>query len=229
MAKNNKPTEKPISFYIQGIQDGTIRASSLSTDIIEEIVRALRAESSSPSQIAQLIGRSDRTVRRYVAEIRNKNALTPSLEEVKRFVGELVQKTMTGHSHCERLARSKDGSIAEKAQAEFLGWRILKELTEKLQTLGYLPSRPQEVTGDVFHHMTGESEDEIVDTKNMLIEIEDALKKAGTLDDKTQARVSILKAKIEKFEASSEAAKLLSDLNKAAEQKENKNGQEDKK
>ena len=229
MAKNNKPTEKPISFYIQGLQNGTIRASSLSTDTIEEIVKALYGEGSSPLQIAQLLDKTDRTVRRYLAEIREKNALTPNLEQAKQFVGELVQKARISHSYLLRLARSKEGSISEKAQAEFAGWRILKELTEKLQTLGYMPLKPQEIMGDVFHHMAGESEDEIADTKNMLIEIENALKKAGTLDDKTQERVRILKAKVEKFEASTEAAKLLSDLTKAVEQKENKNEQEDKK
>ncbi|MEI6049562.1 MAG: hypothetical protein WCS03_11735 [Bacteroidota bacterium] len=220
MEKNKKSSERPETIYIQGIQNGTINASSLPTKIIEQIIEVLTAEGSSPAQIAQLLDKTDRTVRRYIVEINKKNALTPNLELVKQLVGELVQKARISHTYLLRLARLKKGSIAEKVQAEFSAWRVFKELIEKLQSLGYMPTKPQGITGDIFLHMAEGGEDEISDSKNILVEIEQIVKEAGTLSPETEAQIKVLKTRIQNAELSSEAAKLLKSLGDTKEKKE---------
>lgn len=200
MAKNNKPSEKPISFYIQGIQSGTIKVSSLPPDTIEQIVEVFYAEGSSTAQIAQLIDRSDRTVRRYLEDVRKKNALTPDLEQAKQFMGELVQKARISHAYLMRLARSKEGSIADKAQAEYAAWRVLKDLFEKLQSAGYVQLRPQEVVSDIYHHNEGGDSRTYEQLKQDLIDIERVARDTGTLDPKIENGIKLLQQRIEKAE-----------------------------
>ena len=222
MAKNNKSFERPVSFYIQEIQNGNIRASSLSPEIIEQIVEVLYAEGSSTTQIAQLLDRTDRTVRRYLEEIRKKNALTPNLEQAKQFVGELVQKARISHAYLMRLARSKDGSIAERTQAEFAAWRIIKEMIEKLQSLTYLPMKSQTITGDIYHHNEGGDNRTYEQLKQDLKDIERVARETGTLDPKTEESIKLLQKRIEKAEIVEEIA----DLNKGKDGDQN-NKEED--
>jgi DNA-binding CsgD family transcriptional regulator len=201
MAKNKNPSEKPTAFYIQGIQSGTIRVSSLPAETIEEIVAVLSAEGSSASQIAQLLNKSDRTVYRYLGEIRKKNALTASLEKAQEFMGELVQKARASHSYLLRLARSKDGSIGEKTQAEFAAWRIIKELTEKLQSLGLLPLKEQALTGDFFHHFSASDGQAMCDEiKNSIKDIEVIASQTGGIALDDQEKINKLQSEVENFE-----------------------------
>lgn len=201
MVKNKNSLEKPIAFYIQGIQDKTIKVSSLPVETIEQVVAALHAEGSAVSQIAQLLNRSDRTVYRYLEEIRKKNALTPNLEWAKQFVGELVQKARTSHAYLLRLARSKDGSISEKAQAEFASWRVVKELTEKLQSLGFLPLKEQALTGDFFHHFSTSDGKAICDEiKNSIKDIETIASQAGGFGPGEQEEIKKIQSEVENFE-----------------------------
>ena len=214
MAKNNKSFEKPVSFYMQEIQNGNIKASSLPPEIIEQIVEVFYAEGSSTTQIAQLLDRTDRTVRRYLEEIRKKNALTPNLEQAKQFVGELVQKARISHAYLMRLARSKDGSIAERAQAEFDAWRVLKEMIEKLQDLMYLPKKSSTLTADIYHHHEEGGETKTyAQLKEDLRDIEKVAKEAGTLDPKLAENIKLLQERIEKSEISEKIVDLKKDKN----------------
>jgi hypothetical protein len=139
MKKPNDHEEKPFAHYIQGIQSGTINPGKLSQEIILGIVEVLSREGSSTSQIAQVLGKNERTIRRYLETIRAKNAIAPNIELAKEIMGELLQKARASHAYLLRLARSPGGSIAEKSQSEFYAWRIWSELIERFQSVGYLP------------------------------------------------------------------------------------------
>lgn len=209
MAKSNKLLEKPTSFYIQGIQDQAIRVGSLPIETIEQIVEALYVEGSSTSQIAQFLGKSDRTIRRYLQGIRKKNALEPNVGLAKQLIGELLQKATASHAYLLRLARSKEASVAEKTQAEFAGWRVLKELVEKFQSLGYMPMRPQQVTGDLFHHIDGEGlERSFQEARKSLADVIETAQQCGTLTPELQENVDLLMKRVEKAEIVQEVDKL---------------------
>ena len=70
-----------------------------------------------------------------------------------------------------RLARSKDASTAEKAQSEFFAFKVSVELIGKLQTMGYLPTKPQAIVGEVFHHVDGQIAN-LDDLSRQIVEIE---------------------------------------------------------
>jgi hypothetical protein len=197
MTKSTQQEEKPLAYYIQGIQSGTINPGKLSQDIILGITEGLCAEGSSTSQVAQALGKNERTVRRYLEAIRAKNALAPSLDLATEIIGELLQKARTSHAYLMRLARSQDGSIAEKAQAEYYAWRVWHELIERFQSVGYLPMKPKELTGDfVLHLGAQETNASFDDLRKQLKDIE----AAGALTQEALDKINQLNQRIEKAE-----------------------------
>jgi len=56
-----------------------------------------------------------------------------------------------------RLARIKEASVAERTQAEAAAAKLLNDFIDRLQSLGYLPQRPQQVIGDFVHRLDGAS------------------------------------------------------------------------
>ena len=143
--------DKPTLTLIQRLKDGSLSPATLTKDQRQQCVEVLLVEGYSLSQIAQLIDRSEKTIKRDLIEIRQRNALAPSPELAKQLIGNFLIKVEAHQTRLMRLARGTDGSVAERAQAEYSAWRVLKESMEVLQTLGYLPLRPQQVIGDFVH------------------------------------------------------------------------------
>jgi hypothetical protein len=134
--------------------------------------------------------------------------MVPNIEFAKQFIGELFNKAMNHHGFLVRLARAKDTASAEKIQAEFAGWKVLKELVEKLQTLGYLPSRPTEIVG-TFYHQSNDNDDNSPETmRKMLLGIEEAARDMGLLDSNVSAKIEILKTRIAQSEITEEIKQL---------------------
>jgi hypothetical protein len=71
------------------------------------------------------------------------------------MAGEFLSLTQQRVSHLMRLARSKEGSLGEKVNAEYLAHRVHTEALQRLQSLGYLPTQPQAFVGSFFHNMDG--------------------------------------------------------------------------
>jgi DNA-binding CsgD family transcriptional regulator len=225
--QNEQPndTENSALELLQKIKDGLYDPKSLGKSDRQRCVEVLVAEGYTNPQIAQIFKCTDRNIRRDVEDINKRNALTPNVEFAKQLIGLMYQKAMSHHSYLVRLARSKEGSTEAKAGAEYLAWKVLKELIEKMQTLGYLPSRPQEIIGNFFHHGEEDGQD-IIQVKNVLSEIETIARQTGTLDADTQKEIELLRSKIEKAELAIEVDNLSKKQSKTIEQKEEKNEQQ---
>jgi len=203
--------DDPIISVIQNIKDGAINPKTLSHDKRLRCVDFLvKREGYTEEQAAQILGRCERTIRRDLREIEKNNALTADIDLAKRIAGDVVQGAMTHHRYLMRLARSLEASPGEKAQAEFMAWRVLKEMTEKLQTLGYLPTTPQAVVSDIYHHQEGGDRKTYDELKQDLKEIERVASETGTLDPKTEEGIKLLQQRIEK----AEIVEQVSDLSK---------------
>jgi len=193
---------------IQDIKDGAINPKTLTKEDRQRCVEFLIGEGYTEVQIAQILTRSEKTIGRDLVDLRARNALTPNIELAKQIVGDMFQKAMAHHKYLMRLARSPEASHSEKAQSEFLAWKVLKEVVEKMQTLGYLPLKPQEIIEDIFHHVTDDDKEQcIAESKNMLIDIERASREAGTIDPETEEKIRSLKKKIEEAEIGHEVMK----------------------
>ena len=207
---NQDHDEQPTLSLIQQIKDGTLNPKTLPKEKRQWCVEFLSSEGYAQAQIGQVLMITDRTVRRDLEDIDDRNALTPDINQGKRIIGNMSQKAMAHHRYLMRLARSPDASIGEKAQAEFLAWRVLKEFVEKMQSVGYLPQKPQELISDIYHHNEGGDSKTYEQLKQDLREIERVARETGTLDLKTEEGIKLLLQRIEKAEISEKIA----DLNK---------------
>lgn len=201
MEENNKDNQEQTALkIIQDIKSGVCDPFLLDKSARQMCIEVLIGEGHTYTQLAQLLKRSEKTIARDMQEIRQKNALSPSVEFAKETVGELVTKARIHASYLMRLARDKDSPPTSKAAAEFLAWRVKKELIEKLQTLGFLPLKPQEVLGDIYHHVLKEEDESYEGVKKMICDIESAAKESGTLTSELADEIKQLSAKIDKAE-----------------------------
>lgn len=221
---SSEPEEKSILSIIQDIKDGTLNPRTLSKDVRQRCVEFLDSEGYKEAQIAQILMRCEKTVYRDLMDIENLNSMAPSVEGAKKIIGNMFQKAMVHHKYLMRLARSTEATHGERAQSEFLAWRTLKEVVEKMQTLGYLPQKPQEIIEDIFHHIEDANDERsIAEAKSVLTDIETVAKIAGTLDPETEAKIKALKSKIEKAEINNDVNKLTKEIDKPKDEKETQN------
>lgn len=217
MANNDhKPDEGTdrVLHNIQAIKDGRLNPKSLSELERQECVEFLSGEGYTQQQIGEVLTISDRTVRRDLEAIEEHNALTPDLNLAKRIIGNMFRKAVGHHRYLVRLARTQGASVSEKTQAEYFAWRVLKEMVEKMQSLGYLPMRPQEIAGDLFHHFDDEArEKSFEEARKTLDEVVRIASQCGNLTPELEKDVSLLQKKIEKAEIVNESEKLLKKQN----------------
>jgi coproporphyrinogen III oxidase-like Fe-S oxidoreductase len=204
---NQEQNETPTLVTIQRIKDGSVNPKSLTKEMRQQCIEVLMAQGYTQAQMAQIMDCSDKTVQRDFNEIRKRNSLTPHPELAKEIVGEMLVKVRSYESNLNQLARSKDGTVSEKAQAQFLSWRMLKECIEKLQTLGYLPLKPQEVTGSIQHSFAEGEDKSFIEIQEIIRDIEMNLQ--NNSDPAMQEEVRKLKDKYERAKLASEAAGVL--------------------
>ncbi|MEI6092919.1 MAG: ECF-type sigma factor [bacterium] len=191
--------DEPILSLIQGVKDGRVDPSTIDKDIRIKCVEVLWLEGYKISEMAQVLKCSDKTIKRDLNEIREINAISPDVNLAKTIIGEYLLKARNSHSYLSRLARSKEGSINEKAQAEYYAHMVASDSISKLQSLGYLPNAARAVVGDIFHHYNtdNEAEDlkiitqEIIDLESICPESEkiSALKsKVKEISDRSESK-----------------------------------------
>ena len=200
---NEKQGDKPILTIINDLRKGIISANTLDRLTRQNCVEVLTGEGYSSTQIAQILKKTDRTIRRDLEDIRRKKALSPDLEYAKRFIGEIVMAARNHHNHLMRLARAPDATIAEKIQGEVAAWKVLKDLIEKMQTLGYLPLKPQEVIGHFFQQTEPDTVENINIMKEQLAELEVQAKEMGIFDEEISKSIALLKEEVKQSEIKS--------------------------
>jgi len=211
--------ERPILSVIQDIKAGVIDPKGLDKEIRKQCVETMMLEGYSVPQIAQVLDRSEKTIKRDIALIREQNSLNPSIDLAKRLIGDLLLKAETHRTFLMRLARNRDSSVGEKAQAEYLAWKTHEEVTKLLQTMGYLPLKPKEVVADFVHHFEGSEEKSFQDLKEQIVEIEKISGEHGGLSEETNMQLKKLQERIEKAEIEYDINKIVK-----TEQKGDNNG-----
>lgn len=218
---NTSREEKPVLSIIQEVKAGSLNPKTLFREERQRCVEVLTAEGLTESAIAQVFELSDRTIRRDLADIRQKNSLSPNIDFAKQFVGDLFTKAKNHHGYLMRLARSATATVGEKVGAELAAWKVLKEVIEKLQTLGYLPSVPQKMQSEIFFHQENNEEEESLDTmRKTLSEIESIAKESGSLTPDVLEELEDLRNQIKKAELAEKVAKT---KNQIKNMEENKN------
>ncbi len=219
---NTNPAQSSVQI-LQEINAGVLDPTTLDKPSRQQCIELLIAEGYTQAHISQVMKCSEKTVYRDMKEIQARNELSPGVPFAKQFIGDVFKKAMNHHSFLVRQARAKDATTGEKIQAEYAAWRVLKELVEKLQSLGYLPSRPQEIIGDIFHHLDGTGEESLVEIQKMIVELETVSQEQGSGNTELLSEIQKLKARIEKVEISSEVKKIVEKQREDNQQKEDSN------
>ena len=156
--------------FLQRLKNGEIDPSTISVEQRRGYVEILVLEGYSVLQLAQLFKRTEHTIRVDLREIRDKNRLKPSVELAEKTIAELVTYSRVHRDHLMRLARKTDASVSERSQAEFLAFKVGSEMFIRLQSVGYLPSKPVAIVGDIFHH-TGDLVTQLDDLNRQIAEL----------------------------------------------------------
>ena len=202
--------EEPILSVIQKIKDGLLNPRLLDKETRQNCVEVMVGEGYGESQVAQVLQRSEKTIQRDIQAIHKRNSLTPNIGFVTQLVGDIVKKGLTHHDYLVRISRGKDVSYADKIQAVNSAWKIINELSERLQMLGFMPCKTQLVVSDVYHHQEGGETTTYAQLRQDLQDIERVARETGTLDPKAEEGIKLLQQRIEKAEIVEEIA----DLNK---------------
>lgn len=205
-AQENK--EQPILALIQDIKDGRVAPETIDKDLRQQCVEVFLGEGHNISFIAQVFNKCEKTIRRDLEEIRQRNALTPNIELAKKIIGELVTYARIHRDHLMRMARTKETSVSERAQAEYYAHRVDMELTDKLQTLGYLPLKPKTIVGD-FTHTLNVSEDKALDELRLqLVEVERLALEDGGLNPEIESEIRHLRSRIEQADIEKDVVRI---------------------
>lgn len=148
---DQKP-EKPVLDMIQQIKDGKLDPRTLDKEERQCCLEVMLQEGLNVPTLAQILKMSDKTIRRDIKDIRLRNSFTPSVDFLKETAGELFAYARIHRDHLMRLARSKEASVMERAQAEMYASQVFLNTVTKLQSIGYLPEQAQTIVGDIFHH-----------------------------------------------------------------------------
>ena len=139
MDDKTKNEELPVYEVLKNIKEGSLDPALLSKETRELCVEALVVEGYGSSQIASLLKKSDRTIRRIMVDVRKKNSISASPEFSGMIAGELLSTARSQFARMKQIARANDVSSKDKANAEFMAWKIFEQGADKLHKIGFLP------------------------------------------------------------------------------------------
>lgn len=211
---NNVPDinheEIPVYRVLKQIKEGSLDPKNLSPDQRQDCVEVLRMEGQSYSVIAQLLERNEKTIKRDWEVICKRNSKKPSPEYALRLIGEMIAKANSKEDHLTRLARSKDGSIQEKAQAEYYAWKVLHEASQLLQSAGYLPTQPTKIEGEIHHYQEDRTPAQL---KDEIARVEKIIEEECGNNPGLREKLQALKQKVEEMELKKQINDLADQVN----------------
>ena len=140
MGKGSKQgVELPVYEMLKRIKEGELNPELLSRETRQTCIEALVGGGYSSGQIASLLNKSDRTIRRDLVELRKRNSISASPELTGMIGGELLNFARNQCCRLKQIARSKDIEAVERAKVELMSWQVFKEGADKLHKLGFLP------------------------------------------------------------------------------------------
>ena len=155
--------EESVHSIIQKIKDGLLSIKNVGEEDRLECVDTLRFEGCTVSQIAQALKLSERTIKRYVAILKDSHALAVDENFQKQLLGDITQRVLNSSSYLIRLSRNKETPAQDKIHSEQTACGLLFDLVKLLQSTGDFSLRPQVIDADIHHHIHNLTEKDIID------------------------------------------------------------------
>jgi hypothetical protein len=202
--------ELPAIKILQQIKEGIIDKEKLPKEMRQECVEYLLSKFQSISEIALILGKTEKTIRRDKEEIDSQRTIKPSVDYSGKLIAELMRKASATQEQLMHLARS-GGKVQETSQAAYYLWKAIQEQMKLLQSLGYLPEQPMRIEANI----TQEEEKDVVKLKEELVEAEKMARDAGRSDDPIIVElIQSIKAQIALAEAGNKIEELRNILTK---------------
>jgi len=117
-----------------------------------EMVALLYTERYSVHQIAQIFKVCDRTIKRYIKQIKRQNAVKVDDKLSDQIVGELIASENQNFNYLSRLAQSKESKTFEKIQAISAANQSRHSLARILLSTGHIRSQQKDQKSDIAQH-----------------------------------------------------------------------------
>lgn len=153
MSEESAPARQSVHDHIAAVKSGAVKGSSLHPEIRQDIVEYLTSEGLGTAELSKLLGMTDRTIRRDLTAIRDRNALHADPELADRLAGEFVSEARRSMQRIRRTTGDKDAPHAARIDGERAICEIYDKLIGRLQSLGYAPSATHHVRADLTHHL----------------------------------------------------------------------------
>ncbi len=145
--------DRSVLSLMRDIQQGRLAPRSLGVEDRRRCVEHLTGEGYSLAEIAEILKVTERTIARDRSAVRQSNAIERDNDITGEMVGQLVKQADTTINRIRRVTRDSETPPATRIEGEKACWVITRDLIQKLQALGYLPNAPQEIRGQMTHHV----------------------------------------------------------------------------
>jgi len=150
--KTSKKDDGPQTLaLLQKIKDRQINPKSIGKANRLLLVSFLTNEAQTTAEIAHLLKVTIKTIQRDIKVLHEENAITKDPKLVGQMVGRLVSEAELCKQRIRKFQRDRDASPADKMEGERLCFQIICRLTERMQSLGYLPIEAQKIEADLIH------------------------------------------------------------------------------
>jgi len=129
---------------LQQISDYSIDPKILNKEQRQACVEELNLKGWLTLPIAKHLKVSDRTIRRDLEYIRDKNRVRPSHQLTEELVGEWIKAARVSIARQRQISLSSNSTASDKIKAERYVCAIYSDLVEKLSVIGYLAIPPLE-------------------------------------------------------------------------------------
>lgn len=163
---NPRTDDRSVLSVIRDIQQGAIEAKSLAVEARRRCVEHLTGDGYSIAQTAEIFKVDERTIARDRAAIRQANSIESYPQMTGQMVGQLINQADTCLQRIRRVTRERDTPPNVRIDGEKTCWMIFHNLIQRLQSLGYLPTAPQQLQAELKHQIEslpgfGELTDEV--------------------------------------------------------------------
>ena len=167
---NPKIDDRSVLSLIRDIQQGAIEAKSLAIKDRRRCVQHFNGEGYSAAEAAEILKVNERTIARDRAVIRQANTVACDPQLTGQIVGQLMNQAETCLQHIRRVTRERDTAPSVRVEGEKTCWLIFDTFVQRLQSLGYVTTVPQQLRGEMKHQI--EAVPGFVEIKNELTRVE---------------------------------------------------------
>ena len=181
---------------IREIKAGTLKPKLLSPEDRRACVGHVYSEGLSVPQTAEFLKVSERTITRDRKVLQEEGAIDRDPRLAGVVAGQLILEADSCRQHIRRTTRDKNAPHAVRVEGERVCFVILCDLTQRLQSLGYLPTAAQELNATLYQAVDAIPQFDALEKE--LHDLSLALERAGEGESGESQRVAEIIGELER-------------------------------